>query len=466
MMRAAGAARALLLLPALASAQAAAAQARYLPQPDTLWYESVNPYRMYVVHGGDTLGTPVRSASVERQVWRDAGERLRVDARVKPLDQPHPRPHEGFEVTPGGRVVVLHEGAGDHRGRWDLVLRLPPDGVLEPGRVWQDTLDDHGVFADGEYAFQARRELRVERIADTLGSRMAVVRGTGTLRYRDFYRADPDPAWWIDVAGPMDETFLFDLRNGRMAAREWWMDLRGIAGAPRPGGVDTVPAGLLSRDTTRLVSAERGRLLARGLPLGDTTNSSGAMSFVHTVRMAGDTVESGFVRPDGLLITARAVYRGGVTERYEMLSTEPMEEPVRRVVSVRDGMIHVAGGRDTVMPVPDGAWSVSDYAMDEHLAQAVVRVARAGREEAEIAVLRPWSLQWDRATVLIRPFGGVIAAIVDYDGVREALLLEKEGTLLYAERLGPGTARRRPPDGSERARRLDALLEGLREATP
>lgn len=465
-MRPSRAARALLLLPALAAAEAAAAQARYLPQPDTLWYESVNPYRMYVVHGGDTLGTSVRSASVERQVWRDAGERLRVEAWVQPLDQPHPRPHEGFEVTPGGRVVVLHGGAGDHRGRWDLVLRLPPDGVLEPGRVWHDTLDDHGVFADGEYAFQARRELRVERFADTLGSRMAVVRGTGTLRYRDFYRADPDPAWWIDVAGPMDETFLFDLRNGRMAAREWWMDLRGIAGAPRPDGVDTVPAGLLSRDTARLVSAERGRLLARGLPLGDTTTTDGDASFVHTVRMAGDTVESGFVRPDGLLVTIRATYRDGVTERYEMLSTVPMQEPVRRVVSVRDGMIHVAGGRDTVMPVPGGAWTISDYAMDEHLAQAVVRVARAGREKAEIAVFRPWTVEWDRALIHVRPLADALMATVEYREVQDALLLEKDGTLLYAERVAPGTARRRPPDGSERARRLDALIDGLRQATP
>ena len=62
--------------------------------------------------------------------------------------------------------------------------------------------------------------------------------------------------------------------------------------------------------------------------------------------------------------------------------------------------------------------------------------------------------------------GDVIAAIVDHGDVRETLLLEKDGTLIYAERLRPGITRRRPPDGSERARRLDALIDGLRRAAP
>ena len=212
----------LLLLAALAAAPAAA-QPRYRPQADTLYYESLNPYRMYVVRGADTLGGPVRSYSVQRQVWRAAGGVLTAQMHSQPLAvRSTPREARVLEVTPLGQVLTEDGEANKAFGQYDAFLRLPADGDLREGRVWHDTLSQVVPVPGGEYAFQTWRELRVERIADTLGSRVAVVRGTGTLRFRLTFPAGAENGggWWMDVSGPVHETFLFDVRNGRMPARE------------------------------------------------------------------------------------------------------------------------------------------------------------------------------------------------------------------------------------------------------
>jgi hypothetical protein len=167
-----------LALLALLAAAPAAAQARYLPQADTLYYESLNPYRMYFVRGGDTLGPSVRSFSVQRQVWRASGDGLRVDQRLDNLQVHGSVRSEVFELTPRGVVRSIDGVRDPAKGQLHLVLRLPADGDLRPGRVWHDTIDHVVPGPGGDYAYQAVRALRVERMADTLGGRMAVVRGT------------------------------------------------------------------------------------------------------------------------------------------------------------------------------------------------------------------------------------------------------------------------------------------------
>ncbi|MBW3571557.1 MAG: hypothetical protein KY467_10655 [Gemmatimonadetes bacterium] len=252
-----------------------------------------------------------------------------------------------------------------------------------------------------------------------------------------------------------------------MSARQWWMDLRGTAGFPAAGGgEDIVPAGLLSSDTTRLVTAERARQLTRALPHGDSTFSSGGMSGVHTVREEGGAVESGFVRPDGMVITVRAAYRDGRTVRYEMLATEGLQEPVRRSVHAADARLHVGGSRDTVVPLPELPWAVADYGMHEHLAPALARLARNGHGPALIAVYRPFPMRWDTVEVTVQPLRGpVLLASVRQGDVLEVVLLEKDGTLLYVERVEPSAFYRRPRTGTEQAKRLDALVaEVLRAA--
>jgi hypothetical protein len=201
--------RTVALLAALVAAPAGA-QARYLPQPDTLFYESVNPYRMYFVGSrGDTLGTPRREASVTRQVWRTDGEGLRVEQRQDMLQVRPAVRSEVFELTPRGVVRSIDGDPDKEKGQLDLVLRLPADGDLRVGRVWHDTVDQSRPVPGGEYAYQAVRELRVERMVDTLGGRMAVVRGTGRLRYRQTEPMDSTATrfWWMDVEGRWTRPF-------------------------------------------------------------------------------------------------------------------------------------------------------------------------------------------------------------------------------------------------------------------
>ncbi len=463
--------RILALLAVLAAAPAAS-QARYLPQADTLFYENLNPYRMYFVRGGDTLGPSVRAFSIQRQVWRADGQGLRVDERQEFL-QVHGRTRATvFQVTPRGIVRTVDGQANVEKGQYDLVMRLPADGDLHEGRVWHDTVDHAVPVPGGEYVYHAVRELRVERMADTLGGRMAVVRGTGRLRYRHAEPVDSaaGTSWWMDVSGPVDETFLFDVDRGRMAVREWRMDLRGTSAFPGArGGMDTLPAGLLSMDTVRLVTAERARLMARPLP-GDTTVTAAAQGdiLLHAVRRRGTEVESGFRLNDGTMLTARARHEGGRAVRYALLHTRPHEPSLERVVELVDGRLRVTGDRDTALALPAGAWTVADYGMDEHLAPAVAHLALQGQVEGEIHVLRPSALSWDRAQVTVVPVRDAFAVVLrmEPEGIRDVttvLVVSKDGDLLYAEGQPPNESTRRPPEGSARAKRLDLLLDALRE---
>jgi hypothetical protein len=448
------------LLALLLAAAPAGAQARYRPQPDTLFYEGMNPFHMYAVRGGDTLGLPVRAFSVRRQVWRDSAGLLVVRERSDEVQVRGSTRWYSGRFTPRG-VPVLAPGEGGALDRLTLPLRLPADGDLREGRVWHDTVDDNRPTVDGgEYVYQLSHELRVERVADTLGARMALVRGTGRLRYRQ--AAGPDsaggPGWWMDVTGPVDETFLFDLDAGRLAGREWWMDLRGVSGLPDgAGGADTVPAGLLSKDTTRLVSAERARRVGRDLPVGDTTVTAAAQGdiLLHTVRREGPSIESAFRLNDGTTMSVRARHEDGRAVRYALLHTSPHGPVLERTVELRD----------TTLALPEGAWTVSDGGMDEHLAPALARMAADGEDEGEIAILRPFTLEWTRAQVQVFPVEDAYAALLltEPDGIRDArmiLFVTKEGDLLYAE--GEDFARR-PPPGSEALKRVNGLILALQE---
>ncbi|HEX6908868.1 MAG TPA: hypothetical protein VF142_00655 [Longimicrobium sp.] len=462
----------ILALLGLLAAVPAASQARYLPQADTLFYEDLNPYRMYFVRGADTLGPAVRAFSIGRQVWRADGQGLRVDAREADLQLHGGTRSTVFQVTPRGVVRTIDGQENVKDGQFDLVLRLPADGGLREGRVWHDTIDHVAPVPGGEYVYHAVRELRVERMADTLDGRMAVVRGTGRLRYRHVEPLDSTATafWWMDVSGPVDETFLFDVERGRMAAREWRMDLRGTSAFPGADGrMDTLPAGLLSMDTVRLVTAERARLVGRGLPQGDTSVTAAAQGdiLLHTVRRSGAEVESGLRLNDWTTLTVRARHAGGRAVRYALLHTRPHEPPLERGVELADGVLRVTGDRDTALALPAGAWTVADYGLEEHLAPAIAHLALQGGREGEIHVLRPFTLQWDRARVSVVPVLDAFAAVVrvEPEGLRDVvavLVVSRDGDLLYAEGQPPNESTRRPPDGSARARRVDRLLEAIR----
>lgn len=467
--------RSLLAVLALLAAAPAVAQSGYRAQPDTLYVENLNPFRMWFVRGGDTLGTPVRMLTVERQVWRDAGDSLVVPIVSHRLNLSAEVESETLGMTRRGYVTSVDGQADKVRGRYDFVLRFPPGLTLAEGAVWSDTNHSALPVEGGDYSIRVVRELRVERLVDSLGSRVAVVRGTGTMHYHDTYSSEPGRFWWLDVTGPVRETFVFDVRNGRQVGREWWMDLRGTAGFPESGGaVDTIPAGLFSADTARMISAERARLLTRALPSGDTTltyEASGPV-LLHAVRRTGDVMEASALARDGALTTVRAELRDGVPVRYEWLQTSAHQEPRRQVLALDAGRLRATGVRDTVLAIPDGAWTVGGVTADENVAALLSRAALQGERGVEIAVLDPLALTWERVHAQAGPFEDAILAMHSVKRAGGAqkvvMLISKDGDLLYAAGFGAEADdySRSPRDGSPAAKRASRLIEALQAAAP
>lgn len=467
--------RSLLAILALLAAAPAVAQGGYRAQPDTLYVENLNPFRMWVVRGGDTLANPVRSLAVERQVWRDAGDSLVVPVVTHTLNLSAKVESETLGMSRRGHVTSVDGQAAKVRGRYDFVLRLPPGLTLAERTVWADTNHNALPVEGGDYSIRIVRELRVERLVDSLGSRVAVVRGTGTMHYHDTYPSEPGRFWWLDVTGPVRETFVFDVRNGRQVGREWWMDLRGTAGFPETGGaVDTVPAGLFSADTARMISAERARLLTRALPAGDTTVTRDAERpvLLHTVRRAGDVIESGILARDGALTTMRAESRDGVPTRVELLRTAAHQEPWRRTLAVEGGRLRVTGYGDSLLAIPAGVWTIGGERMHEHLAAALARATADARNDVEISLLDPFTLNWDRVRARVMPFEDVLLGVTSTKrGDAERLLvmlITKRGDLLYAQAAtGEVTDfTRAPHDGSPALKRVGRLLDELESRTP
>lgn len=464
--------RTLLLAAALLAAAPSWAQTAYRAQADTLYYENLNPYRMWVVRGADTVGSPVRALTIERHVWADSADVLTVDLHTDRLVGEPEHKAERLVVSRAGRVLLVDGEANKERGRYDFVLRLPAAALAE-GVAWVDTSRSASPVEGGDYSIGAVRQLRVERVLDSLGTRVAVVRSTGDMWYRDVYPSGPPGQYWtLDVTGPTRETFVFDLANGRLVGREWWMDLRGTAGFPAAGGrTDTVPAGLFSTDTTRMISAARARLLARPLPPGDTTLTSeptGRPVLLHTVRRTGEVVETGTIDLDGTLTTVRAESRDGVPLSFELLRTAAWREPLRRVLTVRDGQIRMTGDRDTVLAVPAGRWTIAGDAGSEHLVALLGRAALAGADEVEVSVLHPVSLTWERVRATLRPFQDVVLAVWSVkrggEDRLEVALVAKDGSLLFtAEDTELGEVVRTPRDESPAGKRLLPLLEALQK---
>lgn len=468
--------RLLAITAALLAAAPLCAQAGYRAQPDTLYFESLNPYRMWFVdQSGDTVGSPVRAFTVERQVWRGSAAGLTVDLVSERIGVNRDSTVERLELTRQGRVLAIDGQANKERGRYDFVVRFPAGLALAEGAAWADTSRSASPVQGGDYSIGVVRQLRVERLVDSLGSRVAVIRAAGEMHYRDVFASEqPGKYWWIDVAGPTRETFVFDVRNGRQLGREWWMDLRGTAGFPRAGaGVDTLGAGLFSTDTTRMVAADRARLHLRGLPAGDTTRTFGvdeALVLLHTSRRAGEVVEAGAAERGGSVTTARFESRGGEPVRVEVLRTAPHREPLRREFVVDGARLRVAGAGDTVLAVPPGPWAVADDTVTDHLAAVLARAGRRGETQVEVAVLDPFTLQWRPVRAQVGVLEDVFLAgytVEDGGGEhRGMMLVGKAGELLFSAAVSEAAeVVRTPAQGSPAGKRVGALLAALQAVT-
>ncbi|HEX6751787.1 MAG TPA: hypothetical protein VF092_31120 [Longimicrobium sp.] len=440
------------------AAPAHAQDAVYRARPDSVWYRKLNVYRMYVVRGGDTLGSPVTSLSVERQRWSGAAPLLRADVDELRLNVSRTRTHHVYAVTPQGKVETIDGQANLERGSYDAFPHLPPGGRLEPGTAWSDTVFRTRQTDAGPYVYSIVRRWRV---AGRDGDGSVRVEGTGTLRYRDVYGDDAESRWWIDVSGPMSEHYRYDPATGTFREHGWSMDLRGSAGLPGASGrTDSVPAGLKSALTRRDVGRAAAEVLARDLPAGDTsyTSNGGARVLLHTVARTPGVIESGLGRNDGMVGTARSDWDGARQRSYQALWTDSTGSLGGFRIEPAEGGLRVHAARDTALQVPPAdAWAMADDGMEEHLAPALAGL-RTGQT---IAVYHPFPRTWEIATVAVRELSGARAYILSAGGENTVLLVDASGDLL-AVALGTGLGERLPAPGTERRRRVDALLQAMR----
>jgi hypothetical protein len=255
-----------LALPLLALAAPAAAQQVpvYHASPEPVVVEATNPHLMYLLAGNDTVGRPVEPVTIERQRWSEEDGRLVVIVEQETLRPGRSVTTDTLRLDPDGRVVAVDGKAPGLHVRIDFVPRLPA-APLSIGTRWTDTLHVRGDGPAGEHVYEVVREHRAVRMLDTLGASVIEIASRGEVHYRDGWWADATETarTWIDVRGPVVERAGYDPARGRLVYRSWWMDLRGMGGAPGPNGEIQLPAGLRSASHQRVVDEKREAVVRR-----------------------------------------------------------------------------------------------------------------------------------------------------------------------------------------------------------
>jgi len=451
-----------LLVPGAASAPAQAP--RYSARPDTLRYLIDNPYRMYWVHGADTVGPPRDEVSVESHVWGGSPDAPRVTVHNQLLDVSRRLQRHVYALAPNGRVRTMDGAPPDASQAADPLLQLPA-APLDAGASWTDTVHAAGRDPAGPEVYDVIRTYTVRRTLDTLGARgVADVEAHGTVHYRFGFLANTATrkTAWLDVAGPDTERYLFDTASGRMLWREWDMHLvgRGVA----PDTPDTVPAGLESREVSSLSASPGTRFLLEPLPGADTSITfamqSRAIILLHTTARSRTGIAASLTRNDGMVGVATVSVNASHITGYRATWSGPTGLAAQAVTVRRDSLHLVRQGqRDTAVAMPpDSAWGIADYAMNELLAPVLLAVPRDGKPHP-FAVFRPTAARWDTGAVHARSRNGFVVVALELEGDTrpETLVFSTDGDCLFGDNAGPADSRRVPSD-AKRFARLEAAM--------
>ena len=237
------------------SAQASPLMARYRVSSDTLRYEINSPFAIAWIRGADTLRGPARSAwQLESEAWRGTMNQPEVVTRSDQLDFVGAAAVDSFTIRPDG-TISLRNGAPPTADTWIDVYPVLPEAAVHAGLAWKHTVVTGDTTVPGAQLYRNVRAYVVERIVDTLGTRVVEITAQGSVHIRLPLGA----ASWVEVDGPMTERVLFDLSRGRLLRRASSMILSG-RGVPT-ASTDTLPARFQSTTLMELIEPARARLL-------------------------------------------------------------------------------------------------------------------------------------------------------------------------------------------------------------
>jgi hypothetical protein len=456
------------LLLVLAATPLSAQRLQYDAPTEPVRYQSLNPWLMYwVTSDGDTVGRSVTAFAVQRWEWSQNGNAFRVIIRDLALDTQRAVDVDTLDVDRTGRLTATSSNAGAPHARWDLLPYLPAGGTATVGATWTDSIGFGGANGPPRQRYEARRIHRIERVFDSAGVRLAEIASRGEVRYRDSHPVDSaaGATRWLDVRGPVTERALVRLDDGVLQSRHWEMDLRGIGGHPDVRK-DSVPAGLRSSRTLRLLSPERYALLSRPFHGPDTTYTvlSQELLFLHVARATPDGVTSGVARADGWVGTTLSVFTVGTPRAHETIWSSHEDSVIRLDLAADGDSLRVSGSRTETHPIPAGAWAVADHAMSEHLVPALLMLQRTWTFQ-DFTVFRPFLNEWETGTVRVRELeDALLAEIVLADGAsRSFVIFSEDGTLLYAEGGYDEPSFRVPRPGTVERARVDRILRRLHD---
>lgn len=199
-----------------------------------------------------------------------------------------------------------------------------------------------------------------------------------------------------------------------------------------------------------------------GWVAGDTMISwYGGPKLVHVIHRELDRITEGMLRGDGMAGTAELQLHGITPASAVVRWARPDSAPVELRLSVRGDSLYLEGTREGAWAVPDGAWAIADYGMEDLAVPAASRLALASHDST-LVVYRPYAAHWDTMSVTKRQVvgDGSLLEFRNPDGKREWWLVGGDGALVQIRREGQDFERR-PLEMTTRMadyRRLKPLL--------
>src|SRR5688572_28234472 len=435
----------------------------YRAPPRPLTWVSDNPFRRYLIRGGDTIPGPVRSISVFRESWRPTAEGFDVIRASVDVGLGDRNDTDTTSVERRGKVLRINGRMDYTEGEWDALLRLPPR-PLTVGLEWADTISQRtsGPHAGGLY--EARRKYRVARTLGSGDSLRLEIEIEGEIHFnlstwtdstRGEYR-------WFELEGPLQEKFVFAPVSGQLHSRNWSMLLTGIGGDYALGKTDTVPAGLRSQNARYWIPDQRATALMAPLPGTDTAASlSGGTVpvFLHTTGRDSSRLVEGFRRGDGLVAKAEVTLSAGSPTRWTFSWVDLTTNERSATYRAEGGTLITNADR---LEPPTPAWGVADADMAGTLIPSLQ--ALSASQPTPFSIYRPTARQWDRVTVSRRSFPDFSVFMLSGEaGGQTALLVNAAGVLLFEE-VAPASGERRVrvPASKDRQAELERALTILR----